>query len=219
MQVENGQKNGLQSSSETRPAADSTRERLLTVAEDLFAKKGFAGTSIREIGAALGIANSSIMYYFPTKEKLYAAVLKRIADSILPVTRDLSRDSGDAQEQVRVMVGGIMAWANENPGYLRIILRELMENPDRIASAKSWYLAGVVEAMRLPLDKIKSQGKLCTSDPALFLIHLVGSITYFSVALPTIGQITENKDPGELYRRYRETVFHVIDSCLAADPE
>ncbi|MFZ5632883.1 MAG: TetR/AcrR family transcriptional regulator [Bacillota bacterium] len=217
MPTKNTQTAKAQGNGETRGLPDTTRERLLLVAEELFAKKGFAGTSIREIGAALGIANSSIMYYFPSKKKLYAAVLMRIADSINPVINDLPEDSGDASEQLRVMMERLMAWAQANTGYLQIIVRELMEVPDRLAHARQWYLAGVVEAMRLQVDKMKDKGKLTTIDPALFLIHLIGSITYFYIARPTVSQITGNRDLEELNRKYKETVLQVIDACITAD--
>ncbi|WP_027365044.1 TetR/AcrR family transcriptional regulator [Desulfotruncus alcoholivorax] len=199
---------------ETTERPDNTRERLLLVAEELFAKKGYSGTSVREIGATLGIANSSILYYFPSKEKLYAAVLKRIAESMKMVIDNLPTDSGDDSKQVQVMVERLMEWAQLNTNYLQIIMRELMENSDRLAKARHMHLAGVVEAMRLPLDRMKSEGKLRHLDPALFLIHLLGSVTYFFISLPTVRQITGNKDAGDLYRKYKVTVINVIQSCI-----
>ena len=57
-----------------------------------------------------------------------------------------------------------------------------LENSDRLAQARNLYLARVVEAMRLPLDKMKSEGKLRLSDPALFLLTLlVPFLTFLSL--------------------------------------
>ena len=53
----------------------ATAEKLIDIAETLFAEKGFYGTSIRDLAEGLGIAKSSLLHHFPTKEKLYAAVL------------------------------------------------------------------------------------------------------------------------------------------------
>lgn len=205
-----------QKHAESQGGPDTTRERLLTVAEQLFARKGFAGTSVREIGAVLGLANASILYHFPSKEKLYAAVLSRIAQSVKASIEALLTDSGDASEQVLVMAERFMTWAQAHTDYLQIIMREVMENPVRLANVRSLYLAGVVNTMRLPLEKAKSEGKLGALDPTLFLIHLIGSMMYFTVALPTVGRITGNEDPDELQRRYQATIRQVIAACLKA---
>ena len=194
----------------------STRERLLRVCEDLFARKGFAGASLREIGAALGIANASIMYHFPSKEKLYAAVLSRIADSVRAVTEDLQGDAGDAAERIRFTLDRFADWGEAHPGYLQLVMRELMENPDRRARARSLYLAGALEAMRRPIDRAKAAGLLPEIDPALFLLHLIGAVTYFTIAAPTVSRITNDPAVAALRRGFRATLHHVVAACLTA---
>jgi AcrR family transcriptional regulator len=64
----------------TRRASSSepdTRERLLDTAERLFAARGFAGTSVREITDAAGANLGAVNYYFRSKDKLYAEVFAR----------------------------------------------------------------------------------------------------------------------------------------------
>jgi TetR/AcrR family transcriptional regulator, regulator of cefoperazone and chloramphenicol sensitivity len=60
-----------------RPAGGDgaqSRQRLLLAALKLFAAKGFAKTSIREIAQAAGANVAAISYYFGDKESLYRAV-------------------------------------------------------------------------------------------------------------------------------------------------
>ncbi len=52
-----------------------SRSRLLAAAIPLFAEKGFAAVSIRELAEKAGINSAMISYYFGSKEGLYAAVL------------------------------------------------------------------------------------------------------------------------------------------------
>jgi AcrR family transcriptional regulator len=57
--------------------AGSTATRILDAAEDLFAERGFAGVSVREIAGRVGLNQASIYNHFPSKQALYEAVLER----------------------------------------------------------------------------------------------------------------------------------------------
>jgi AcrR family transcriptional regulator len=50
--------------------ATTTRERILEIALDLFIRKGYAATSMREIASPLGISKAALYYHFPSKAHL-----------------------------------------------------------------------------------------------------------------------------------------------------
>jgi AcrR family transcriptional regulator len=60
---------------QTRPG--DTRERLLDAAQSAVLEKGFAGTSIDELIAAVGITKSGFFYHFKDKSELAKAMLER----------------------------------------------------------------------------------------------------------------------------------------------
>ncbi len=66
------------------PSADAasdgrdTRARLLDAAEPLFAQRGFAGVSVRDIASAAGVNVAAVNYHFQGKQSLYHAVLRRV---------------------------------------------------------------------------------------------------------------------------------------------
>lgn len=51
-------------------APETTRDRILEVALDLFIRKGYAATSMREIAEPLGISKAALYYHFPSKAHL-----------------------------------------------------------------------------------------------------------------------------------------------------
>ena len=55
----------------------STKERILDVAERLFAERGFPSTSLRDITAEAAVSLASVNYHFGSKEALLAALLDR----------------------------------------------------------------------------------------------------------------------------------------------
>ncbi|WP_433360849.1 TetR/AcrR family transcriptional regulator [Actinoplanes sp. CA-142083] len=52
-----------------------TRERILEVALDLFGDRGYAGTSIADISAQLGISKAALYYHFASKGEILQALL------------------------------------------------------------------------------------------------------------------------------------------------
>lgn len=63
-----------------------TRERLISVAREVFAEKGFAGATVKEISDRAGVNISLISYHFHGKEGLFRTVLEefgreRLADA------------------------------------------------------------------------------------------------------------------------------------------
>jgi AcrR family transcriptional regulator len=59
--------------------ADETRERILDVAEELFANNGYNGTSLRDVARAAELQTAAIGYHYPTKEELFDTVVRRRA--------------------------------------------------------------------------------------------------------------------------------------------
>ena len=57
--------------------ATDTKERILDVAEHLFADSGFATTSLRDITSGAGVNLAAVNYHFGSKEGLLSAVLHR----------------------------------------------------------------------------------------------------------------------------------------------
>ena len=57
-----------------------TEAGILRAAEEVFAQKGFAGSSMDAVAQQAGISKQLILYYFPGKDKLYQAVLENMID-------------------------------------------------------------------------------------------------------------------------------------------
>ncbi len=58
-------------------STETTRDRLMTVAEMAILEKGFAATSIEELIAEVGITKSGFFYHFKDKSELVKSILER----------------------------------------------------------------------------------------------------------------------------------------------
>ncbi len=61
----------------------SVAEDILAAARALFRRKGYAGTSTREIASAVGLRQPSLFHYFPNKEAIFRAVMLGTVEPIL----------------------------------------------------------------------------------------------------------------------------------------
>jgi len=97
---------GTGKTTEQNPA--STRETVLDTAERLFAERGVAATSIRDITGAAGVNLGAINYHFGTKQELVAAVFTRRLE---PVSKrqwalldEVEREAGDQPPRLEALI-------------------------------------------------------------------------------------------------------------------
>lgn len=60
----------------------STKERILSAAEELFARHGFAGASLRQVTAAANVNLAAVNYHFGSKENLISELFRRRLDEL-----------------------------------------------------------------------------------------------------------------------------------------
>src|ERR1700709_2266480 len=86
----------------------ATSERILDAAEELFAKHGIYGVTMREIAELANVDTALLHYYFESKRGVFDAVFARRAD-ILNSERMLEMDRYEAEAGDAVTVEGIIA--------------------------------------------------------------------------------------------------------------
>jgi len=79
--------------------APNSRERILEIATDLFAEKGYAGTYVREIVEKAGVSKPVLYYYFQSKEGLFYAILEWATDVQQNVLNEVFQASGTVLER------------------------------------------------------------------------------------------------------------------------
>jgi TetR/AcrR family transcriptional regulator len=96
-----------------------TRALIIDAAERLFAERGFAATSMRDISAASGVSHPLIHHHYGSKEDLYVAVKRRMVEGYARRFPAAARAT-DRPLNVRAEMRRIMTYLSENPVMLRI---------------------------------------------------------------------------------------------------
>ena len=114
--------------------AERTKEAILVAAEDRFARLGFHGTSLQQIGEAAGVARSTPAYFFGSKEALYDAVLGRaVARAQEAMARAYAAENSSATDAVESYVGAFLDFLGHDQNFVRLIQREALEDGSRVA--------------------------------------------------------------------------------------
>lgn len=190
-----------------------TADACLAEAERLFAAQGFAGTGMRDIAGRSGVTVATLAYHFGSKEKLYGRVLGRVAESIgayLPEVETVAPEPAAVAEAL----AGFLDWALDHPDYAALLLRELMENPERAPQAKRWYLAPVIRAYAAVLQRGQAAGRLADCDAEMLVFYVTGAITHFCAARPTLQRMLAMPDRATLALRFRATLLQGLVAQL-----
>lgn len=135
------------------PGEMSTKERIFSVAIDLFAQKGFDAVSLREIAEAAGIRKATLYYYFTTKDEMLENIFEYSMERWNLSKVGKWSDSDEAEAQVVAMgLDGFMAMASgvskswmEDPRMekiMRITLIELYHNEQMKKFMTSFFGSG-----------------------------------------------------------------------------
>lgn len=115
------------------------REEILTRALDVIAREGYAGASVKELAAAVGLSQAGLLHYFDSKEELFTAIL-RTRDE-----RDLARF--DMQETApadwRALREGYVSIIRHNthvPGMVQLFSRMSVDAADPGHPAHDFFL-------------------------------------------------------------------------------
>ena len=117
-----------------------TPERVLEAAEALFAKRGYDGTTTRQIASAAGISIQTLHYHGGSKLNLYRQVLQR---SIVPITKMINRhienmmtgdlnDDETMQESLGKIMDELLGILHRNPNVPLLFFRQWLERDPKL---------------------------------------------------------------------------------------
>jgi AcrR family transcriptional regulator len=108
-----------------------TRERILREASQLFARKGYTGTSTREIAAAVGIRQPSLFHHFASKRAIVETLLAYSVEDAAETARRHARAKGPAAERLYHFIFEDVAYLCRSPYDLSgIHVTEIMQDDD-----------------------------------------------------------------------------------------
>jgi len=113
-----------------RARSKKRREEILAAAAALFARRGFRGVSIDDIGSAAGMSGPGIYRHFPSKEAVLSQMLLDISERLLDEGGRRASAAADAQEGLDALLRWHIGFALSQPDLITVQSRELANVPE-----------------------------------------------------------------------------------------
>jgi TetR/AcrR family transcriptional regulator len=190
----------------------ATDERILVAAMSAFGTRGYDGTSLDDLARELGIRKQTILYWFPSKEALLAAVVDRCADEVsLRLVRGLE-GAGDGFGRVEAMVRAMFRLAARHPsmlGFIREVTRlgppastRLLERLEPLIDRASGFLEAEMDA-----------GSMRRHEPRLLLLAAYSMVTGMATEVDVLRAFGEEPTLPSLLRR-RDELLSLLRAAL-----
>ncbi|UCF19370.1 MAG: TetR family transcriptional regulator [Gemmatimonadota bacterium] len=99
-------------------------ERLLAVAAEIFAEKGYHHASIRELSRRAGVSLSGLYYYFSSKEELLFMIQERSLRRVLDGLKHKLKRSDEPAGRLRAMIGNHVGFFAQNMAAMKVLTHE-----------------------------------------------------------------------------------------------
>jgi len=105
-----------------------TAAALLRAAAVEFARRGFDGARLEDVARGAGIRRPSLLHHFPSKEALYAAMVRRAFEELGAGLTRAFEAPGDFAALVTQAAETYEGFLEEHPDLARVVLRELLDD-------------------------------------------------------------------------------------------
>jgi AcrR family transcriptional regulator len=179
----------------------SSREQVLDAAARLFSTKGYDATSMREIGAAVGISAAALYHHFPSKEEIFCATHNKGMAMIFDDVERACAARSDPWERLEAAAVAHCEALLGAEGYRTIITPHFPDVSDEIRirliqqrDAYERFMKDLVAALNLPAH----------IDPFIFRMQFLGSINWTTSWYRPGGRLTPSTIARQVVRQMRD---------------
>lgn len=188
--------------------AERSRAALLTAATQLFARHGYEGARIHTIADAAGVNKAMISYHFGGKRKLYEEVVIELISAVEPELREIRESKLPAEARLRTLLETLMRYAEANPAFPAIVLREHLSGGTRLSDRVLPHFLQFYETTRNVVEQGIQDGLFRKVDPHSVHLSLIGGLIFFQASRPMREQMRKKSRPGIHVPRVEEFMEH-----------
>ncbi|MDQ7841495.1 MAG: TetR/AcrR family transcriptional regulator [bacterium] len=160
-----------------RPNMESaTRDRLIQAAMDVFARRGYHGTTVDDIVAASDSSKGSFYHYFPSKQGIFLILLDQLAVMVeAGVDHAIDREDG-AMAKVEAALRVVLEVAAAHRDLARILLVESAALGHEFEQSRLGIHRRFAALIQRHLDRAVADGAIPAQDTHIAAAAWIGAI-------------------------------------------
>ncbi|MBJ8746860.1 HTH-type transcriptional regulator RutR [Citrobacter farmeri] len=170
-------------------AVSAKREAILTAALNTFSQYGFHGTRIEQIAEQAGVSKTNLLYYYPSKEVLYVAVLRQILHIWLAPLKAFREDFAPLaaiEEYIRLK----LEVSRDYPQASRLFCMEMLAGAPLLMDELTGDLKALIDEKSMLIAGWVKSGKLAPVDPHHLIFMIWASTQHYADFAPQIEAVT-----------------------------
>ena len=156
-------------------AVSAKKQAILSAALETFSQFGIHGTRLEQVAELAGVSKTNLLYYFPSKEALYVAVLQQILDiwlAPLKAFREELTPLVAIQQYIRLK----LEVSRDYPQASRLFCLEMLQGAPLLKTVLSGDMKSLVDEKSAIIAGWVDTGKLAPVDPH-HLIFMIWAAT------------------------------------------
>jgi len=109
------------------PPLTPKKEEILTVSARLFAQKGYAAVSMRELASETNMTPAALYHHYADKEALYYAVLLHVFTDKASAITELTRGKEPSEEKLKNLILWLIKLFSRDEIFALLLHRELLD--------------------------------------------------------------------------------------------
>jgi AcrR family transcriptional regulator len=168
---------------------DKRREQILLTAVDLFSRRGFSGTTTKEIARASGVSEAMVFRHFATKDVLYDAILdnkgcqagvQRFPWDESPALREAIEQKDDFAVFYNIALQALDRHQSDE-GFMRLLFYSALEEHKLAERFFNEFVSKVYEFISSYVSIRQSDGAMRAVNPKLVVRAFLGMLIHHSI--------------------------------------
>ncbi len=153
-----------------------TRERILEAAELVFAENGYHEALVDEIGKRTSISKGGLYFHFPSKERLFFAVMDRLADKLVKHAEKATMRADSPIAAAEAALHAVVMALSKRKRLARLLVTQGYSMGNAFESKRSEIFNRFSIVIKRRLDEAKSVGQIEDVDTDLASRIWIGAV-------------------------------------------
>ncbi|ATG00594.1 MULTISPECIES: HTH-type transcriptional regulator RutR [Gammaproteobacteria] len=160
-------------------AVSAKKQAILRAALDTFSQYGIHGTRLEQVAELSGVSKTNLLYYYPSKEALYVAVLQQILDIWLAPLKAF-REEFTPLVAIKEYIRLKLEVSRDYPQASKLFCMEMLQGAPLLQAELSGDLKQLIDEKSAIIAGWVESGKLAAVDPHHLIFMIWASTQHYA---------------------------------------